>query len=132
MKRNKALLAFFLVALFLTSCRTSQTTTAERNTAHTESTLREIHTTDSVFIHDSIFIREGGDTVVRERWRTCWRDRIVHDTVRERVTDTIHETNTIEKVVQVSKKGSFTGWLVAIVLFLIIVVYILIKTLLKR
>lgn len=132
MKRNKALLAFFLVALFLTSCRTSRTTTVERNAAHTEQTLREIHTTDSVFIHDSIIIREGGDTLVRERWRTCWRDRIVHDTVRERVTDTIHETNTVEKVVQVPRKGSGAGWLVAIILFLIIVVYILIKTLLKR
>lgn len=85
-----------------------------------------------MFVHDSIFIREEGDTVVQERWRTCWRDHIVHDTVRERVTDTIHETNTVEKVVQVPRKGSGAGWLVAIVLFLIIVVYILIKTLLKR
>ena len=84
-----------------------------------------------MFIHDSIFIREGGDTVVRERWRTCWRDRFVHDTVYERITDTIHETKTERTVVEVPTKGSNAGWIVAITLFLLILVYILIKYFLR-
>lgn len=120
------------VALCSTSCRSSRMTTAERNAAHTEQTLREIRTTDSVVVRDSIFVRVAADTVTMERWRTLWRERTLHDTVIVRTTDTVHETSTVEKLVEVPKKGSSTGWLVAIVLFLVIVVYILIKTLLKR
>lgn len=89
--------------------------------------LKERHTVDSVFIHDSIFIREGGDTVVHERWRTCFRDRIVHDTVLEHRTDTIVKTETVEKVVEVQKKGSDAGWTVALTLLGVIVIYMVIK-----
>lgn len=94
--------------------------------------MREIHTTDSVYIRDSIYVREGADTVFLTRWRTVWRDRIVHDTVRATATDTIRETRSVEKVVQVPAKGGSAGWTVALALMLLIVVYILIKTLLKR
>ena len=103
----------------------------QRSETHTETMVREIHTTDSVYIHDSIYVREGGDTVFLTRWRTCWRDRIVHDTVREHTTDTIRETRDVEKVVQVPTKGSSAGWAVALALMLLIVVYILIKSFLK-
>lgn len=94
--------------------------------------VRETRTTDSVYIHDSIYIREGGDTVWMTRWRTAWRDRIVHDTLREHTTDTIVKIETVQEVVEVPAKGGGTGWAVAIALMLLIVVYILIKTLLKR
>jgi hypothetical protein len=90
--------------------------------------LKERHTVDSVFIHDSIFIHEGGDTVVHERWRTCFRDRIVHDTVREHTTDTIIKRETEEKVVEVTPaKGVGTGWTVALTLLAVIVLYMVIK-----
>ena len=94
--------------------------------------LKETHTVDSVFIHDSIFIHEGGDTVVRERWRTCFRDRIVHDTVREHTTDTIIKTETVVEVVEVQKKGSNAGWTVALTLFAVIVIYTLIKQIFNK
>ena len=88
-------------------------------------------TTDSVHIHDSIYVREGGDTVWMTRWRTCWRDRVVHDTVRERITDTVRETKTEQTVAEVPTKGGKAGWVVAIALFLLILVYILIKCFLR-
>ena len=94
--------------------------------------LKETHTVDSVFIHDSIFIHEGGDTVVHERWRTCFRDRFVHDTVREHTTDTIVKRETVEKVVEVQKKGSNAGWTVALTLFAVIVIYTLIKQIFNK
>ena len=44
-------------------------------------TLRLSHNIrDSVWLHDSIFIRDRGDTMFIERWHTRWRDRTVHDT----------------------------------------------------
>lgn len=94
--------------------------------------MRETRTTDSVYVRDSIYVREGTDTVWMTRWRTSWRERTVHDTVREHDTDTVWETRCVEKVVQVPTKGSGAGWAVALVLMLLIVVYILIKTLSKQ
>ncbi len=104
----------------------------ERREGRTETVVRETRTTDSVFIHDSVYIREGGDTVYMTRWRTCWRDRIIHDTVYDHRTDTIYQSRTEEKTVEVKAKGGNTGWAVAAALFLLILVYILIKTLLKH
>jgi hypothetical protein len=41
---------------------------------------------DTIYLHDSVFVREvmRGDTVylTRTEWRDRWRTRVVHDTVR--------------------------------------------------
>ena len=41
---------------------------------------------DTIYLHDSVFVREvmRGDTVylTRMEWRDRWRTRVVHDTVR--------------------------------------------------
>ena len=93
--------------------------------------MRETRTTDSVYVRDSIYVREGADTVFLTRWRTQWRTLTVHDTIRETATDTIRETRCVEKVVQVPAKGG-AGWAVAGALFALMAIYTLIKTLLKR
>ena len=103
------------------------TTTAEARSETRNERVTQDH--DSIVIHDSIFVYVGGDTVVRERWRTVWRERTVHDTVIERQTDTIIKTETVEKVVTKTSEAGKVGWILA--LFSIILIYILIKTLLK-
>lgn len=92
-----------------------------------ETVLMETRVTDSVYIHDSIYIHAVTDTVYRERWRTCWRERTVHDTVREHTTDTVRETRMVERVVEVPKSGGNTGWLVAAILALVIIGFISFK-----
>ena len=53
-------------------------------------TLRLSHNIrDSVWLHDSIFIRDNGDTMWIERWHTRWRDRTVHDTTYVSKTDSV-------------------------------------------
>ena len=97
--------------------------------------LQETHSVDSVFIHDSIFIREGGDTVVITRWRTSWRERTVHDTVRERVTDTIVKTveRTVESTAPAgSREADRLAWAAVLLLAAALLFYILAETLLKR
>lgn len=44
---------------------------------------------DSVWLHDSIYIRDKGDTMFIERWHTRWRDRTVHDTTYVSKTDSV-------------------------------------------
>ena len=99
-----------------------------RNSDRTEN----VQVADKEYVHDSIYIYVKGDTVRETFYRILWRERAVHDTVIERVTDTIVKTETVEKAVEVPKKGGNAGWAVAVSLFLLIIVYILIKTLLKQ
>ena len=44
---------------------------------------------DSIYVHDSTYIHERGDTVWVERWHTRWRDRLLLDTIYEAVHDTL-------------------------------------------
>lgn len=56
---------------------------------HTD-TLRISHNTrDSIYVHDSTYIKENGDTMLIERWHTQWRDRIVRDTIYQSKRDSI-------------------------------------------
>ena len=98
-----------------------------RNSDRTES----VQVADKEYVHDSIYIFVKGDTVRETCWRTLWREQTVHDTVIERHTDTIVKTETVEKVVTKTSEDGKVGWIVALALFSIILIYILIKILLK-
>lgn len=99
----------------------------QQNEFHSNETSSNYRQIDSVYVFDSIVIREKPDTVIRERWHTLWRERVVHDTVYDRHTDTIRETVNVEKVTKVPSSSGKTGWVVAAVLFLLITIQTLIK-----
>ena len=44
---------------------------------------------DSIYVHDSTYIHERGDTVWVERWHTRWRDIYQIDTIYEAMHDTV-------------------------------------------
>jgi hypothetical protein len=51
---------------------------------------------DSVFVRDSVLIREKGDTVYRDRWRVEYRERVLRDTVYFGKSDTLIITKVVE------------------------------------
>ena len=56
---------------------------------HTD-TLRETRNIrDSIYLHDSIHVKELGDTVWIERWHTSYRDRLKTDTVYHSRVDSV-------------------------------------------
>ena len=65
---------------------------------HVESSseVQKFRSVDTIYQHDSIFIREiiRGDTVylTRTEWRDRWRTQLVHDTV--------HHTEFMEKIIE--------------------------------
>ena len=59
---------------------------------------------DSVYINDSVFIREKGDTVWVEKFKTIYRDRF-RDIVS---VDTVLKCDTIPQIVEVEKP--LTWW----------------------
>ena len=77
-----------MTILALPSCKSLDPTIVA---SATSTASASIHTTDTIIIRDSIFLREyvAGDTVFRDRiqYRDRWRTHIVHDTVLK--TDSI-------------------------------------------
>ena len=65
--------------------RSDTTNYVQRSTTH-----------DTIYLHDSVYIREvlKGDTVylTRTQYRDRWRTRLVHDTIRD--------TQIVEKVIE--------------------------------
>lgn len=87
-----------VICLILGSCKTQYITDyqVEHDTLWVL-TLQQ----DSIFKHDSIYIREymKGDTVHvdKEKWSVFYRDRVKHDSIYIHKTDTI-QTVKVEKV----------------------------------
>ena len=68
---------------------------------------------DSIYLHDSTFVRVGGDTVVMEKWHTQYRDRWRTDTLRQVRIDSVAYPVIVEKVAAPSlfqKLLSGIGW----------------------
>lgn len=80
-----------LWALFLmtmcTGCTTTKYVTVPEY--HTDTLIQTKVLKDSVWLHDSTFIREKGDTVLIERWHTQYKWRELHDTTYVSKTDSI-------------------------------------------
>jgi hypothetical protein len=90
-----ALIITFIVAMLLCALLSSCTTTKYVPiTEHHTDTLRLVqHHRDSIYLHDSTFVREyiQGDTVriVTEMWHTKYRDRLKTDTLYRSRTDSV-------------------------------------------
>ena len=53
-------------------------------------TVWENHTTrDSVWMHDSIHVKEKGDTVWYEKWHVNYKEKFVHDTIFKSRVDSV-------------------------------------------
>ena len=51
------------------------------------SQVKLIH--DSIYLRDSVFVEKKGDTVYLNKWRTHYRERLIHDTIIVETTDTL-------------------------------------------
>jgi hypothetical protein len=83
----KRLLLMAAVSAWLTACTTTKVVTVEK--VRTDTTYITKWQRDSVWLHDSIRVREKGDSVFVERWHTKFVEREVHDTLYQAKTDSI-------------------------------------------
>lgn len=76
-----------------TSCTTKKYVAVPVPEYHSDTIRLTTHQRDSIFLHDSVFVRQyqRSDTVylVTERWHTAYRDRLHHDTAYISRRDTI-------------------------------------------
>ena len=100
--------------LIFNSCRSRHLPISENNTADS---LRAICVrSDSIVVHDSIYIVERGDTVFQYKYKYIYRDRVEHDTLHHHRCDTITQFVEVEKQLTFwqQKKleiGSFVMWI---------------------
>lgn len=89
-----------LLCLALGGCKTR---TAVVETVRTDTLLYHRNTRDSIFLHDSIFVHEwaAGETIYvqRDRWRTKYVEKQVHDTTYIATHDTIPQPYPVIKEV---------------------------------
>jgi len=83
----KRLLILAAVGCMFTACKHVEYITVPEH--HTDTLIVTKHQRDSVWLHDSIQIREKGDTLLIEKWHTKYIEKQVHDTCYQSRTDSI-------------------------------------------
>ena len=82
-----AIIVALLICALLGSCTTTKIVTVPEY--HTDTVRISQNTHDSIYVHDSTYIKEKGDTMLIERWHTQWRDRWRTDTIYQSKHDSI-------------------------------------------
>ena len=107
-----AAIVALLIALFFGSCRSVRVIEKEVIKTDTVNTLKL--RIDSIYVNDSIYIRElvKGDTVhiTTDRWHTRWRDRILYDSIYIAQRDTVTVTTTKEVLRKLNGWQWFQIW----------------------
>ena len=101
-----------LSVLCLTACKTVQTATDTTKKHFTNQILR-----DSIYLHDSIFVRIRADTVYLEKWHTKWREREVTKTDTVQIESVRVETKEVRYIPRFYKYcATFTALLLMFII----------------
>ena len=76
-----------IIMLFMQSCKSVEY--VEVPVIHTDTIYQSKVVHDSIYHHDSITIKEKGDSVWIERWNTKYKLLELHDTIYQATHDTI-------------------------------------------
>lgn len=104
------LVAVAVLALMMCSCKSVEYVPVIEH--HTDTTYITKHQRDSVWLHDSISVKEKGDTVRIEKWHTKYIEKVTHDTTYVAKVDSIpvpyEVTKYVEKKLSKTQKGLMT------------------------
>ena len=98
-------LAFLIAISLLASCRQIEYVTVEK--ARIDTTYITKWQRDSIWLHDSIHVKEKGDTVLVEKWHTKYVESIKHDTTYIATHDTIPDPFPVETIKEVPAELSW-------------------------
>ena len=92
-------LVFILVTILaLSSCKTTEVVTVEKVKADTTYITKVQR--DSIWQHDSVFVKEKGDSVLIERWHTKYIEKKVYDTTYVAKHDSVPVPYPVTKYVE--------------------------------
>ena len=98
----KKILSFVIIAILLYSCKSATYIPVET----TKIDYRDNLVRDSVIRYDSVYLKDKGDTLILERYKYLYKNRIVKDSIF--VNDTIRIPYPVEVVKPV--KAALTSW----------------------
>lgn len=98
-------LAFLMLLAWLTSCTATKYVEVEK--VRVDTTYITKWQKDSVWLHDSIHVKERGDTVLVEKWHTKYVEKQLHDTTYVATHDTIPRPYPVETIKMVEKDLSW-------------------------
>lgn len=93
-------MAVAFLALLMCSCKTIEYVPVVEHEVHHDSIYFTQVQRDSIWQHDSITIKEKGDTVRIEKWHTKYIEKQVHDTTYVAKVDSIPVPYEVEKLVE--------------------------------
>ena len=106
--------------MLLPACSAVRSST-ESNHTRLSNTIQR----DSIYLHDSIFVRIRADTVYLEKWHMRYKDRLVTKTDTVTLTET--KTETVEKPYVPSFYKVCAAFAILFVLFLLVRLVLYIK-----
>lgn len=120
--------ALIILLVMVSSCRTIQYDTAN-TTERTKVDSIEVLKVEKHYeiIHDSIFLTQKNDTVIKEIYRTRYIAKHKTDTIRTVKRDTVIVTKTVEKAVKNERDRFYI-----LVILLLVVSLGLLKRLVKQ
>lgn len=100
--QGAAFVVLIIMGLLLCSMLSGCTTTkyVQVPVVHNDTTIVTKHQRDSIWLHDSTYIKEKGDTVRIEKWHTKYVESIRHDTVYKARTDSVPVPYPVTKYVE--------------------------------
>ena len=81
--------AIVVIIMMMCSCKSIEYVPVIEKEVHHDSIYFTKVQRDSVWLHDSIAVKEKGDTVLIEKWHTKYREKHVHDTTYVAKVDSI-------------------------------------------
>lgn len=94
-------LAAVVVMVVLTLCGCKSVEYVAVTQEHTDTLWQSHSLRDSIYVHDSTYVFERGDTVMVEKWHTKYKLKEVHDTTYVATHDTIPAPYPVEVVKEV-------------------------------
>lgn len=121
----KSLVFALIIMLALTGCKTKEVVTVEKVKADTTYITKVQR--DSIWQHDSVYVKEKGDSVLIERWHTKYIEKEVHDTTYVAKHDSVPVPYPVTKYVEKQlswwqKTLIYAGGIFG--LFIIVILYI--------
>lgn len=117
-------LAPFMCLLLVCSCRTMKYVPVE--TIKIDTTYINKLQRDSIYMLDSVYVKEKGDTVFIEKYKYLYRDKLVRDTLYMAKTDSIQVPYPVEKELTRWQqfRMDFGGWVIGILAILITIMIV--------
>lgn len=128
--KNSFIISLLVFILYMmASCRTEY---IPIESVRYDSVFLEKIQKDSIFVKDSVYIRQKGDTVFKDKFIVVYKERLLRDTMLTVKTDSIPVPVPVEKKRTWWEQTKIDFATIAIQLIVLVIFYLIIKWIFKR